>query len=138
MVKQKILDVLDGYQLASLATVTGEGKPWTRYVMIRTDPDLTVRVATFLASNKVKQIRATPEVHINCGVGDLESARHFVQIEGRATVTTDARERSAIWSEGLKRYFSGPDDPQFAVIVVKPYRIEYHSLGERQPQVWES
>ncbi len=135
--QEQIYQMFTTPQLASLATLTEDGKPWSRYVMTHADRDLTLRIATFVQANKVKQIRANPEVHLNCGVSSLESARQFLQIAGRAQVSTREDDRHAIWSDGLKSYFSGPDDPNMAVIIVKPYRIEHHSMQARQPRVWE-
>ena len=45
--KQRILNITQPLQLASLATVTEEGKPWVRYVMAVSDDGLTLRCATF-------------------------------------------------------------------------------------------
>ncbi len=35
-------------------------------------------------------------------------------------------------------YFSGPDDPNYFVVIVKPYRIELMQMTEMIPQVWEA
>ena len=32
--------------------------------------------------------------------------------------------------------FEGPDDPNYGVIIVKPYRIEYCTPGSFEPEVW--
>ena len=55
----------------------------------------------------------------------------------RAVVTTDKEERHALWNEMLAPIFDGPDDPNYGVVVVEPYRIEYWVPGEFTPQVWE-
>jgi len=50
--KGRILQITRQIQLACLATLTEEGKPWVRYVMAVSDDDLTVRCATFAAARK--------------------------------------------------------------------------------------
>ena len=36
-IRQKVIDLLKTPQLSNLATITLDGKPWTRYVMIKSD-----------------------------------------------------------------------------------------------------
>lgn len=134
--KDHILEIIRTPQLASLATVTEEGTPWVRYVMVTGDTDLTLRFASFLGSRKVAQVKKNPEVHLTCGVTSPESADSYLQIQGRAEVTVEEAERRAYWKEELKRYFSGPDDPNYCIVNVTPYRIEYMAPGSMEPEVW--
>ena len=132
------LEIIGRPQLASLATLTEEGKPWVRYVMTAGDKDLTLRFASYLGSRKVAQMKRNPEVHLTCGVTSPESEDSYLQIQGRAEVVTDEAERGGLWREELKRYFSGPDDPNYCVVRVVPYRIEYMAPGSMEPEVWIS
>jgi general stress protein 26 len=138
-VKRRILDVLKPGEsfLASLATVTEDGKPWVRYVSPQISKDLTLRIATSVTSRKATHIRKHPEVHLTCGVTDPRTAEYYLQIQGRANVVTDRAERKAFWYDGLKEHFSGPDDPDYALIVVKPYRIEVYPMMSMDFEVWE-
>ncbi len=133
--RQKIAEVLRGPQLASLATVTEDGKPWVRYVVVVADAALALRFATYASSRKVAQIRLHPEVHLTCGVASLNDSKPYLQIQGRAKVTADERERKAFWSDMLAAYFKGPDDPEYVVVLVKPYRVEYLGVGALSPEV---
>ena len=56
-VKTRILEILQQPRLACLATVTQDGKPWVRYVMTATSPDLTIRCAEVIDGSV--PIRAT-------------------------------------------------------------------------------
>jgi general stress protein 26 len=47
-------------------------------------------------------------------------------------------ERHRLWRDELKTYFSGTDDPNYCIGIVKPYRIEYYTMTEMAPQVWEA
>ena len=135
--KTRIVEALSRPQLMSLATIAAEGKPWVRYVMGAAGPDLSICIATALDSRKVGQIRRNPEVHLTCGVADLQTAAFYLQIAGRALVSTDAALRHELWNDGLLQYFQGPDDPNFSIVVVKPYRIEWQSMSSVTPEIWE-
>jgi len=136
--EEKILDAIKVPQLIALATVTEEGKPWVRYVMGFGAGDFVMRVVTGLQSRKVGQIKNNPEVHVICGASTLESTEHYLQICAKAEVTTEKAERDLCWNDNLKAYFSGPDDPNYCVILLRPYRIEYYTMTDMMPKVWEA
>ncbi len=136
-VKQRIIEILQPSQLACFATITDEGTPWVRYVVCEGRADMTIRFATFRHSRKVSQIMTNPEVHLTCGVTGLADMKPYLQIQGRAVCCTDTIERNGFWKESLQNYFQGPDDPNYGVIVVTPYRIELCSPGSPEPLVWD-
>ena len=136
--KARILETLKGLQLASLATVTEDGKPWTRYVMVTADESLTLRAATFVNARKVKQIERNPEVHVTCGIADPTVMKSYLQVQARARLTTDEAERRGFWNDSLQGIFSGPDDPSYGVLVMPAYRIELCTPGSLDPEVWEA
>ena len=138
-VAQKIREILRVGQffVASLATVTRDGKPWVRYVSPVASDDFSLRFATSLNSRKVAQIRDNPEVHLTCGVTDPTKLSPYVQIQGRARLVTDSAERAAFWVEGFAAYFTGPDDPNYVIVHVEPYRIEVPSHTSAEVKVWE-
>jgi general stress protein 26 len=94
-------------------------------------------MATFVNSRKVAQIRRNPEVHLTTGVTDMATAESYLQVQGRAEILTDERTKRAVWNDQLKGIFTGPDDPNYAVCKITPYRIEYQSMGMVPPEVWE-
>ena len=134
---QRILTIIKEPHLASFATSAEESKPWVRYVTCQASEDLTIRFSTFVGSRKVAQIKKNPEVHLTCGVTDLATAQTYLQIQGKAELSTDKAEREAFWNDYLKRYFKGPDDPNYGIIIVKPYRIELYTMGNFKPEVWK-
>ena len=135
--KQKILAKIDRPTLSALSTITEEGKPWVRYCTPMADENLTIWMATFLNSRKVAQIRKNPEVHLTTGVTDMETAESYLQIQGRAEILTDEKTKKAVWNDHLENIFSGPDDPNYCVCKITPYRIEYQGMGMVPPEVWE-
>jgi len=134
--KDQIFEILKKPQLTSLATITEEGKPWVRYVMMMTAEDMTMSFATFVQARKVSQIKAHPEVHLTCGVTNPSEVIPYLQIQGKATLKTDEQTRHAFWDDMLKPIFDGPDDPKYGVIEVTPYRIEYCTPGSYEPKIW--
>ncbi len=135
--KESITKELKNPQLASLATLTETGAPWVRYVMIQGDDELVIRCATFLGARKVVQIKNNPEVHITCGITDPAQMKPYLQIQGRAEIVVDEAERHVFWNPSLESLFSGADDPGYAVVVVKPYRIEYCTPPNMKAEVLE-
>ena len=133
--KEQIVGELKTLKLANLATVTEAGLPWTRYVMMAGDGDLTLRCATFLGARKAAQIKKNPEVHVTCGVLNPMEMTPYYQIQGLAEIITDEAERHAFWNPSLEPIFSGPDDPTYAVVVIRPYRIERCTPPNMKPEV---
>jgi general stress protein 26 len=134
--KEKIYEVLKDLQLAGFASITEDGKPWVRYVMIKGAEDFTIRLATFVKARKVAQIAKEPEVHITCGITDPQVMAPYLQIQGNARMTTDEAERHGFWFDMLSGIFKGPDDPNYGIIIVEPYRIEYCSAHPHESEVW--
>ena len=135
--EKKILAKFKGPTLCALATLTEDGKPWVRYVTPFADENLTLWLATFLGSRKVGQLSKNPEVHLVTGVTTMETAESYLQIQGRAEILTDETTKKAVWFDHLKNIFSGPDDPNYVVCKIRPYRIEYQGMGLVPAEVWE-
>jgi len=135
--KEKIFAKVNGPTLSALATVTENGKPWVRYVTPFVDKSMTFWMATFIHSRKVAQIRKNSEVHLTVGVTDVQTAESYLQVAGRAEILTDAKTKKAVWFDELKNIFSGPEDANYCVCKITPYRIEYHTMGPVPPEIWE-
>jgi general stress protein 26 len=136
--KEKILAKMKEHTLASFATVTEDGKPWTRYVVVKADDQLNIWFATFKNSRKTVQIELNAEVHLTLGVSDPQSAVSWLQVQGRAELFDDAETKKMVWYDILNSIFSGPDDPHLVACKVKPYRIEYYMMNIPMPEVWEA
>jgi general stress protein 26 len=132
----KIWNILKEPQTAALATISESGAPWVRYVTIRADRDLTLNFCTSLASRKAREIAADPAVHLTCGNLQPPDDSAFLQIAGRAEVRADRATRLKYWQEGWERYFKGPEDPDYIVIIVRPSLIEFNGPGAVVPEVW--
>jgi general stress protein 26 len=136
--EQRIFEAAKELQLINFATITEDGKPWVRYVMGKADTQLLFRFCTHGGSRKVGQIQKDPNAHISLGVADVETAKHWLQVQGVAEISTDKDERHSFWFDELKNYFSGPDDPDYCVVIIRPSRIEFGTMGSMTPEIWES
>ena len=134
--KDRILDLFKAPCLSGLATITKDGKPWVRYVILEASDDLTFRCSSFVNGRKVAQIESNPEVHVTCGITQPTDTGPYLQIMGRAEFSTDREARHAFWSDRLSAVFKGPDDPNYGVVTVRAYRIELCYVGSK-PEVWE-
>ena len=132
----KIRAKMDAHQLAALATIAEDGKPWVRYVTPVMDQDMNIWLATFVGSRKVAQLRRNPEVHLVVGVTSPEMAESYLQVQGKAQILADKPTKERVWFEQLKGIFAGPDDPNYVVVKITPYRIEYQGMGKVPPAVW--
>ena len=135
---ERIWKILGCKQTAALATLSESGAPWVRYVTIESDPDFTLRFCTSRGSRKAMQIAANPEVHLTCGNLQPPDDSAFLQIAGRAEIRSDGKTKAECWKEEWRRYFTGPDDPDYVMVFIRPARIEYNGPGSFVPMVWES
>ncbi|MCP4179511.1 MAG: pyridoxamine 5'-phosphate oxidase family protein [bacterium] len=137
LLEEKIFEVISKPHLAGFSTITKNNKPWVRYVMAYGSEDFTIRFSTILNMRKVDQIIKNPEVHMNCGITNLVDLYPYLQIVGRATVVDSQEEKSNFWDSELLNIFEGPEDPNYVVIVVKPYYIEYNlPKNPAPPEIW--
>ncbi len=138
-IENRIFELIRSPYLAGLATTTEEGKPWVRYVIAIGDQDLTIRFSTFINSRKVSQIRKNTEVHMICGgtANSLADFSPYLQIQETASISDSRDEKDGFWNPSLERIFTGPDDPNYVVVVVKPSLIEYTVSGKsKPPELW--
>jgi len=123
--------------LCSLATVDSQGSPQVRFVRAKVDEAHVLRIPTFLGTGKVEQIRADGRVHVICGRTDAQTPGSYFQIEGTASIVTDAEERRRGWTPRLEKWFSGVDDPNYAVVRIEPSRIVALPIGHSgSASVW--
>jgi len=123
-------------KLAALATIKDK-KPWVRFVVSYND-DLNLYISTYASSRKVKQIKKNPNVHVTMGASLENLKAPYVQIAGCASIRNDAMIRRKCWHNYMKEYYSGPDDPAYVVIEVKPQLIEYMDSETHKPIIYKS
>lgn len=75
---------------AFFTTKAENGKPWTRYVVIKTDDQMNIWFATFKNLRKMHQIAKNPQVHPVLDVTDPQTAVSWLQVQGRAEILENA------------------------------------------------
>ena len=133
--ENKILEVIKGHKLAALATLAN-GKPWVRLVMCHSQ-GLNLYICTFKDSRKAAQIKRNRNVHIVVSKDINNLAAPYLQIAGVANIRSDAKIRYKYWNDYMKKYYSGPDDPSYVVLEIKPKLIEYRSTETKDMQVYK-
>ncbi|MFA6079025.1 MAG: pyridoxamine 5'-phosphate oxidase family protein [Candidatus Omnitrophota bacterium] len=133
--KDRILDVIKGAHLATLATIS-EGKPAARYMVIHQDDGLNLYTVTFANSRKVKQISQNNNVYVLIGGEPKNYQAPYVNIQATAGVLSDPETKKRCWSESLKSYFSGPEDPNYVVIKITSQVIEYMAPNAHHPETY--
>ncbi|MFH1453131.1 MAG: pyridoxamine 5'-phosphate oxidase family protein [Armatimonadota bacterium] len=121
--KTKILSVLQNPTMTSFATVK-DGKPWVRYVMLHTKDNLDMYFTTSKKSRKIAQINQNPNCHITAGGSPTDFTNPYLQIEGKAEILEDPSIKKEFWSDYLGKLFTGPEDPDYVIVHIKPEIIE--------------
>ncbi|ANE45198.1 general stress protein [Paenibacillus swuensis] len=131
--ERKIIKAMDNNPIGSLATVEGK-LPRNRYMMLFHD-GLTVYMATDKKTHKVEELEENPNVHLLFGM-----EKEIVSLEGTCTISDDKDLRHKLWNKEFENWYSGPDDPDYVVLVVEPSRIEYSLNSEEntEMEVWEA
>ena len=132
--KQKIYEIMKANQFSVMATISEDGKPWARYIACKSSDDLTIRFATYADSRKIIHIKYNPEVHFTMGSDATGYMSAYLQIQGTAKVLDSKEAKESFWSESLKYFFKDKTDPQYVVVEVKPYYIEYWH-NTREPEI---
>ncbi|MFH1038158.1 MAG: pyridoxamine 5'-phosphate oxidase family protein [PVC group bacterium] len=130
-----MVEVIRKYPTGALATVK-DGKPWVRHIGVSTDDDLHLVAISYVQSRKVDQIKKNRNVHIAFGLDPQNEKNPFINVEANAEVRTNAITRQQFWQDAFRGFFSGPDDPNYAVIKITPARIEYYGSYEQAPEVY--
>jgi general stress protein 26 len=74
-------------------------------------------------SRKVREIEATPKVHL--AYADLKQWR-FVSMSGRARIVRDPAKKQELWLKELERWFKdGPESEDIVLIKVSPALVSY-------------
>lgn len=135
----EIFNILKTPQLCNFATISNEGKPWVRYVHASGDENMNIQFATCLSTRKVSQIKSNSEVHLSFGIQNItEIHKPYLQIQGHANIDTSKKTKHAFWNDMLSNIYNGPDDPDYAVVTVLPYKIELWDIIQSKPKIWEN
>jgi general stress protein 26 len=125
----KAEEVLDSESSVFLAT-SDAGSPRVRPVtVVKTEGSLFVLTGT--SSKKMEQIRKNNRVEVLRMV-EHGGNRGYLRITGAAQIIEDAatKKRVADTTTWFKNYWSGTDDPNYALIRIEPKNVAYMAPGE--------
>ncbi|WP_064094361.1 pyridoxamine 5'-phosphate oxidase family protein [Rossellomorea aquimaris] len=134
-IKQQILGVLEESKVGTLATVKNN-KPHSRYMTYYHD-DLTLYTPTSKDTHKTDEIDDNPNVHILLGYEGRGYGDTFVEIEGKASIEDSSEYKEKLWNEHLKKWFEGPNDPNYIVLKIEPTLIRLMNDDEGSPHTLE-
>jgi general stress protein 26 len=136
ILKDKILDVIGGVNISALATIQRDSLPVprVRYLTTVGFPDMSMKTATHKSSIKMSHIKNNPKGCITTwnGKGLEDIDKPYVVMDTDIEVLDDEKSKHEFWNPMLGKFFSGPDDPEYVILNLKPYSIEYYSEGRME------
>ena len=124
--KDKLRDLLDGFEHAMLVTRATDGQLRScPMVLADAEEDGTLWFMTQRQSGKVQEI--TRDDHVNVA---MQSSTKFVSISGLAEMVEDRQKVDQLWNEAWKVWFpKGKGDPTLALLRVDGKSGEYWDQG---------
>ncbi len=130
--REDVLALMSGADAVYLATVA-DGRPRVRALLnlrradrypgpsaFCRDAGFTCFVATSAASGKIRELRANPEVSFYYAD---PAQTHGVELRGRAEIETDPELKRSLWDESWRLFWSGPEDPDYVVVRLRPAEV---------------
>ncbi|MBB3110043.1 general stress protein 26 [Paenibacillus phyllosphaerae] len=130
--ESKITEALSKHRTAAFATVE-DNKPKVRYMAVFHD-GMNIYLATDRKTHKIEELKRNPNISLLLGY-EPSSPLQVVEVEGQADITKDDSLRSKLWNDEMKRWFDGPEDPNYVILDIKASEIRYID-GQDKPQVW--
>ena len=137
--KQKIVAIMKETCLfVFLATSDGD-QPRVRPVTPIVEDDMSVWVATFSDSRKVKQIKQNPKVCLS--FVQHPSGDKTVIVIGEAQITDDLEQKKRVWKLSpydMSQYWpEGPESEKFCLLKINPKKIEWWDSWEGGRRIYE-
>jgi general stress protein 26 len=138
--KKKIVDIMKETCLfAFLATADGD-QPAVRPVTPIVEDDMSIWVATFAGSRKVKQIGQNPKICLS--FAQHPSGDKSAIVVGEAEITKDLEQKKRVWKLApydISQHFpKGPESEEFCLLKIKPKKIEWWESWEEGRKIYES
>ncbi|HEX2726525.1 MAG TPA: pyridoxamine 5'-phosphate oxidase family protein, partial [Beijerinckiaceae bacterium] len=121
---QKLYELIQDVKICMMTTVEPDGSLHSR-PMYNQDADQAGDLWFFTRISSPKVTEISKDGQINLGFSN-PSKQDYVSISGRAEIVRDRAMINEKWSAPLKAWFpDGKDDPQIALIRVRPEKGEY-------------
>jgi general stress protein 26 len=137
--KQKIVDIMKECCLFTfLATMDGD-QPQVRPVSPIVEADMSVWVATFAGSRKVKQITQNPKICLS--FVQHPSGDKSAIVVGEAEIIENLEQKKRIWKLApydISQHFpKGPESEEFCLLKINPKKIEWWDSWEGGRKIYE-
>ena len=131
MTKDDVIDLIKDAGYGVLATLDGK-QPKARPMMPYLDEDGNLLIAALATSRTIDQIKKNPLVEM-CFI-DRKMA--FARISGKSLISTAKEKKELIWNNNpmLRQYFSGPEDPNFVLLVIETGNVEAMTPFQKSPE----
>jgi general stress protein 26 len=128
--QQRLIEVLSHFQVAMLTTHAEDGELRGRPMLVTSlEGDGELVLCTRMDAAKVDEIEADPR----CAVL-MQGKTRWASLTGHARIERDRARIDALWREAWRAWFpGGKDDPQLALVVVKPSNGEYWDESGSRP-----
>lgn len=114
------IEFLKAHRNSIFSTVDGD-EPSSRIMYIaRIDDDGTIWYASGKSSAKTGHILANPKVCVAIAAGSKE-----LRLFGKAEIIEDQSVKSELWQPDWTAYFASETDPEYSIIKVVPYRLDF-------------
>ncbi|MCM3748379.1 pyridoxamine 5'-phosphate oxidase family protein [Paenibacillus pasadenensis] len=131
--EEKIAARLQKEKYGVLSTVE-EDKPRSRYMAVFHD-GLTVLMLADRRSYKVDQLEKNAHANLLLGFEGHLWPKDLVDVQGKASVSSDRSIVHELWEKDMNRYWEGPDDPNIVVLKLEPDTIVL-TEGHNDESVW--
>jgi general stress protein 26 len=127
---KKIAKLMRDLDFCMLTTHTRRGgvhaRPMSNNGEVEFDGDVWFFSAA--SSRKVREIEATPSVHLS--YVDVERWR-FISVTGKARIVRDVEKKQELWLDELRQWFDdGPESDAIVLIKVKPTVVSYWTRND--------
>lgn len=136
--KQKIVAIMkEGSPYAYLATCDGD-QPIVRLVAPIVEDDMSIWVATFVTSGKVKQLQSNPKICL--AFVEKPPQDRAATVFGEAQIVSEMLEKRRVWtlaSFDLSQYYpDGPESKDFCLLKIVAYRVVWRDRGKGGTKVY--
>lgn len=130
--KEKVTKIISDHRTGILSSVENN-KPHSRYMTFYSE-DLTLYTPTKLDTEKVEEVEKNPSVSVLLGYEEKGMNDAYVEITGNSTINQSQTLKSKYWDESFKKWFEGPEDPNYVFLEINPESIRVLNMQGEPPQ----
>ncbi|BDH60287.1 general stress protein 26 [Lysinibacillus sp. PLM2] len=131
-IKEKVKKIIADHQMGVLSSVENN-KPHSRYMTFYND-NLTLYTPTKRDTEKIEEIELNPAVSVLLGYEENGLSDAYVEITGTATLNDSQELKKQYWDESYKKWFDGPEDPNYVFLEIQPEIIRILNMSGEPPQ----